>query len=154
MAKRRSVIHVESGKVFATSAEAERAFGFPGSVLSEAIRLGKPYRGHVFKFVDEADSENTEVTERLEPSDVKSVLSMPKVTSDTPTAYGKSPFDKDAACEYFCSLGYDVKLEDGVVMFHDISITNAALLISSSGYGASWGCTSSKTKKFEESVNE
>lgn len=68
MAKRRSVLHVESGKVFPTAAAAEREFGFPESVLSEAIRLGKSYRGQLFKFVDEAPASiSTDPKVKLDP---------------------------------------------------------------------------------------
>lgn len=132
MAKRRKVVHVESGKIFSTAAEAERAFGLPNSVLSEAIRLGKPCHGEVFRFATEEDiaNEKPNVTITLTDKDrpVKTVIN--------PGCYT----DKEKASEYFNSIGYTTEVVDGVVMFYDCEDTDSlADVVKQSGYIASWG---------------
>ena len=138
MAKRRKVIHVESGKVFSTAAEAERAFGLPNSVLSEAIRLGKPCHGEVFKFAD--DDIVTEVKVSKDKPTKNTDSGNSKTATTTSTKYNGSPTDKQAASEYFNSIGYTTEVVDGVVMFYDCEETHGlAQLVRNSGYDASWG---------------
>lgn len=148
MAKRRKVVHVASGKVFSTAAEAERAFGFPNSVLSEAIRLGKPCHGEIFKFADDENIpevvlESKTVSTKLDK--VKAILSPNSFT------------DKDKASEYFNSIGYTTEVVDGVVMFYDCKETDKlADVVKQSGYNASWGFgprrKSERDKRYERAV--
>lgn len=145
MAKRRPVIHVASGKVFATAAEAERAFNLPNSVLSEAIRLGKPCHGEIFRFADDQINESasisaTSVSSDPNPGVPSSSYSRPKSSSSVPTKYGSSATDKRAASDYFNSKGYVTSVESGVVMFYESTLDVVAKAVADSGYNASWGC--------------
>lgn len=67
MAKRVSVIHEKTGTVYKTMSEAEKAFGIPSGMLSEAIKLGKPCRGEVFHVVDPNAVNNKKVADKSYP---------------------------------------------------------------------------------------
>ena len=140
MSKRKKVIHVETGKVFSSAAAAEREFNLPESVLSEAIRLGRKCHGHLFKFYDEGVEYAEEHVEPVLPNK-KNVDILNVVVDPCAPCH---PTDKEAASEYFNSLGYDTEVIDGVVLFHRIGeevLTYEAIkeVVKSSGYDASWG---------------
>ncbi len=152
MAKRRKVIHVATGRIFNTAAEAEREFGLPNSVLSEAIRLGRPCHGEVFKFVDEDNNVDNIEDDFVDVS--------PSVTSKridpVPTKYDGSPTDKRAASEYFNSLGFETEVVSGIVQFYNADFREVRDAVKESGYNASWGCMIRATYKEEpeEEVDE
>ena len=144
MAKRRKVIHVSSGKVYNTAAEAEREFGFPNSVLSEAIRLGKPCHGELFKFYDEYEFEVEDETHDFEPVEDNDVVekpsSYPTLNPTGETKYNGSSTDKYAASEYFNSIGFDTEVVDGIVQFYGVEFNEVKQAVIESGYNSSWGC--------------
>lgn len=170
MAKRRKVIHVESGSIFKTAAEAERSYNLPAGVLSEAIRLGKPCHGHIFRFLDDCDDQGKSSNDISEEAktvpDESSSKPYSTVSDDSysfggkvfrktdSTVYGASPSDKEAAIEYFSSLGYDVDGKDGVVMFYDADMNEVRKLIYDSGYCASWGLSFKKSLDDEGDEDE
>jgi hypothetical protein len=144
MAKRRKVIHVASGRIFNTAAEAEREFGLPNSVLSEAIRLGRPCHGEIFQFCTDEDlvTPVPESTTTVYPDDgsVMEIKLPNKKVIPKDTKYEGSPTDKSAASKYFNSLGYTTEVVDGIVQFYNVGYKDVIKVVEDSGYNASWGC--------------
>lgn len=150
MAKRKRVIHVATGQIFKTAAEAERAFGIPSGVLSWDTKLGKACHGEVFKYLDDDElkeftnnSENAEKDDAVEHKPASIFKHVERLTDRN---------DKDQASRYFNSLGYDTEVIGGVLVFYQATYDDVFDLVRSSGYSSSWGCSSRSRSETKQST--
>ena len=162
MAKRRAIIHVEDNKYFKTMSAAEKEYSIPAGMLSEAMKLGKPCKGHVFKFADDegdnsesknftsTSSSKTNVVKNLQPT-TKSIV---KVDGDD---VRRASYDEAVVC--LTSIGYECEDIGGMVMIFNLKGATSETYdsiqsnLDEIGYRNSWGCTGFDRDTYLKSIN-
>ena len=155
MAKRRSILHVESGKIYKTMSAAERDFDIkPGTISWEIQKQGGnscEIAGNHFEALDPDSEDSSSVVSPVNSKSDKVNTDEFKVKPDVSPKVVSTPKsnkkldgvirDKDKAVETLTNMGYSCYLDSGVIMFNGVNIQEAKSAVDSIGYDCSWGIT-------------